>query len=668
MADKKISHRVEKLRKLINYHRYLYHVKDKQEISEQALDSLKKELYDLEQANPELITPDSPTQRVAGKVAEGFKKVIHKVPQWSFNDAFSKEDIIDFDTKIKRMLKKVSIKKSPTYSCELKIDGLKIILEYKNGILVQASTRGDGKVGEDVTANVRTIESVPLKLTEPINIIVEGEVYITKTQFNKINKGQKNKKKSGFANPRNLAAGTLRQLDPQIVAQRKLSVFIYDIAQGSNAITQIEELEILQRLGFRVNKHYAHFDNIADIIKFWEKWQKKKDKEDYWVDGIVIKVNEIELQKALGYTGKAPRYAIALKFPAEQVTTVVEDIILQIGRTGVLTPVAHLRPVLVAGSVVSRATLHNEDEIKRLDVRVGDTVILQKSGDIIPDIIKVLKELRSPNSKPFKWPSKVSACGGDGSIERIDGQAAWRCKNKNSFDQLVRKIEYFTSKKCFNIDGCGPKVVEQLVRNELVQSFDDIFTLQKGDLLELEGFAELSADNLLQAIENAKNVTLPRLITALSISQVGEETAIDLANHFGSFENLEKATESELEKIEGIGEIVAKSIVEYFNDKDNQKMLKRLLQYLNIENPIKQNKETPFTDKVIVITGSLESFSRDKAKELARKMGAKIASGVSPKTDLLIVGKNAGSKLEKAQKLGVKVVNEQEFVKMIGNE
>ncbi len=668
MVDKKISHRVKKLRELINYHRYLYHVEDKQEISEQALDSLKKELYDLEQANPELITPDSPTQRVVGKVAKGFKKVIHKVPQWSFNDAFSKGDIIEFDTKIRRILKKASIKKNPTYSCELKIDGLKIILEYKNGILVQASTRGDGKVGEDVTANVRTIESVPLKLTKPIDIIVEGEVYITKTQFNKINKEQKNKKESEFANPRNLAAGTLRQLDPQIVAQRKLSVFIYDIAQGSNATTQIEELEILQKLGFRVNKYYAHFDNITDIIEYWEKWQKKKDKEDYWIDGIVIKVNEVNLQKSLGYTGKAPRYAIALKFPAEQVTTVVEDIILQIGRTGVLTPVAHLRPVLVAGSVVSRATLHNEDEIKRLDVRVGDTVILQKSGDIIPDIIQVLKELRTEGSKPFKWPTKVSACGGDGSIVRIDGQAAWRCKNRNSFDQLVRKIEYFTSKKCFNVDGCGPKVVEQLVRNELVQSFDDIFTLQKGDLLELEGFAELSAENLLSAIKGAKNITLARLITALSIPQVGEETAIDLANHFGSFEELQKATKSELEKIDGIGEIVAESIVEYFNDKNNQKMLRLLLPHLNIENPIKQNKHTPLTDKIIVITGTLESFSRDKAKELARKMGGKIASGVSSKTDLLIAGKNAGTKLEKAQKLGVKVVNEQEFVKIIGNE
>jgi DNA ligase (NAD+) len=445
-------------------------------------------------------------------------------------------------------------------------------------------------------------------------------------------------------------------------------MFVYDIAQGGEATTQIDELERLNTLGFKVNRHYAHFDKMDDVLRYWQNWQKKKSNENYWIDGVVVKVNEVELQEALGYTGKAPRYAIALKFPAEQVTTVVEDIVLQVGRTGVLTPVAHLRPVLVAGSVVSRATLHNEDEIKRLDVRVGDTVILQKSGDIIPDIIEVLTELRPKDSKPYKWPNKVPACGGDGAIERIGGQAAWRCKSKHSFEQLVRKIEYFTSKKCFDIEGCGPKVVEQLVRAELVVSFDDIFTLQKGDLLELEGFAELSADNLLKAIEESKNVTLARFITSLSIPQVGEETAIDLANHFGNLSALRTSSVNELQAIDGIGKVVAEQIVNYFADKENQEMLDRLLKYVRVSSDSKTSTSNALLGKTVVVTGTLESMSREEAKAKVREAGGKVGSSISKKTDFLLAGENAGSKLSKAQELGVKVVNEQEFVKILGNE
>ncbi len=674
MIDKSVKQRAKKLRELINHHRYLYHVEDKQEISEEALDSLKKELYDLEQEHPELVTTDSPTQRVAGKAAEGFSKVTHKVAQWSFNDAFSADDMHDFDARVKRMLRQRGINKLPTYSCELKIDGLKIILEYKKGVLVQAATRGDGKVGEDVTANVRTIESVPLKLSRPVDMVVEGEIYISKTQFEIINKAQKKAGEPEYANPRNLAAGTLRQLDPAIVAERKLDVFIYDIAKGGEAETQIAELEQLSILGFKVNRSYAHFDKMSDVLCYWQQWQKRKDKEDYWIDGVVVKVNEVKLQEVLGYTGKAPRFAMALKFSAEQVTTVVEDIVLQVGRTGVLTPVAHLRPVLVAGSVVSRATLHNEDEIKRLGIRVGDTVILQKSGDIIPDIIEVLTELRPKNSKQYKWPTKIAACGDGGSIERIDGQAAWRCKNKNSFEQLVRKIEYFTSKKCFDIDGCGPKVVEQLVRADLVQSFDDIFTLQKGDLLELEGFAELSADNLLKAIVDAKDVTLARLLTSLSIPQVGEETAIDLANNFNTLEKLQSANTEKLEKIDGIGKVVAESIVNYFNNTENQEMLKRLLQQITIlgSSTTKSQQQRGSTSllaklagKSVVVTGTLETMSREEAKVKIREAGGKVASSVSSNTGMVLAGANAGSKLDKAQELGIKVVNEQEFASLL---
>src|SRR3989344_2413970 len=399
---RKAKQRAEKLRKAIEKYRYEYHVLNKSSISPEALDSLKKELVDLETKYPELITPDSPTQRVAGEPLKGFKKVAHKVAQWSFNDAFSEEDIKAFDERVKRFLK---TDKNIEYVCELKIDGLKIILEYEDGILKTAATRGDGKIGEDVTVNVRTIDSVPIKLDKHVNVIVEGECFLPKTQFERLNKIQKEKGGELYANPRNFAAGTLRQLDPRLVAERKLDSFIYDLALISPPPaggppypipkTQEEELQFLQKLGFKVNKYFKLCKNIDEVIGFWKNWEKKKEDQDYLIDGVVVKVNEKSLQDILGYTGKAPRFGIALKFSAEQVTTVVEDIVLQVGRTGVLTPVAHLRPVLVAGSVVSRATLHNEDEIKRLDVRVGDTVILQKAGDVIPDIVRVLKEMRT---------------------------------------------------------------------------------------------------------------------------------------------------------------------------------------------------------------------------------------------------------------------------------
>ncbi|MCD5384460.1 MAG: NAD-dependent DNA ligase LigA [Candidatus Pacebacteria bacterium] len=668
-----VRKRAEKLRELINHHRHLYHVEDKQEISDEALDSLKKELVDIESKYPKLITTDSPSQRVAGTVADGFSKIVHKIPQWSFNDAFSEDDMQEFDVRVKRMLRQEDIAQEPTYSCELKIDGLKIILEYKKGILISAATRGDGKIGEDVTDNVRTIEAVPLKLTEPVDIIVEGEVYISKTQFEVINKEQRKKDEQEYANPRNLAAGTLRQLDSQIVASRRLSAFIYDISAGGNSTTQIAELEQLSILGFKVNRSYAHFDKMKDVLQYWRDWQKKKDKEDYWIDGVVVKVNEVALQKALGYTGKAPRFAIALKFPAEQVVTIVEDIVLQVGRTGVLTPVAHLRPVLVAGSVVSRATLHNEDEIKRLGIRVGDTVIIQKSGDIIPDIIEVFVDMRTGVEKVWHWPKTVPACGDNGAIERIKGQAAWRCVNKNSFDQLVRKVEYFTSKKCFDIDGLGSKVVEQLVRAELVQSFDDIFTLEKGDLLELEGFAELSANNLLHAIISAKKVTLARFLTSLSIPQVGEQTAIDLANNFNTLQKLQSASLEVLEQIDGIGSIVAESIVSYFANIENLEMLKKLLTHITILGSrnfkLQQRSSTSLLlGQSIVVTGTLESMSREEAKVKIREAGGKVANSVSKNTYIVLAGANAGSKLTKAQELGVRVVNEQEFVKILSNE
>lgn len=667
-----IKQRVENLRKIVAKHGYLYYVKDAPEIDDSAYDSLILELYKLEAEYPELITSDSPTQRVGGEPLKEFKKVKHQVAQWSFNDAFSEEDMLDFDKRVKRML---GGKIDPTYTCELKIDGLKVVFEYTEGTLLRAATRGDGVVGEDVTLNIKTINSVPLKLLKPVSIIVEGEVWLGKNNFKKINIERAKKSEPLFANPRNAAAGTLRQLDPKIVAERKLDSFIYDIAQTSqrptlgqfqtsdvgSPQTQIAELKYLEELGFKVNKNFKLCQSIKEVISYWQSWQKKKDKEDYLIDGVVVKVNETAYQNKLGFTGKAPRFAIAFKFKAEQVTTVVEDIILQVGRTGVLTPVAHLRPVLVAGSTVSRATLHNEDEIRRLDVRIGDTVILQKAGDVIPDIVKVLKEMRTGKEKIFVWPKLVAECGGEGEIERIPGQAAWKCKNKNSFIQKKRKLYHFVSKHAFDIENLGPKVIDALLGAELIATYDDIFTLKKGDLMALPRFAEKSVDNLLSSIEKSKNTTLPRLIIALSIPNVGEETAYLLAQNFQfSIFNLQKATKEELEKIEGIGPIVAESIVNWFKDKENIKVLAKLLHQIKIQPPVasSQHLGKKLEGKTFVLTGTLSGMSRDEAKQKIRAQGGNVSSSVSRETDFVVAGENPGSKHEKALELGVKILNE----------
>jgi DNA ligase (NAD+) len=672
-APEQIKQRLAKLKEAIEHHRYLYHVLDKQEISEQALDSLKHELVTLEQQYPDLITADSPSQRIAGEPLKEFVKVTHKVPQWSYNDAFSEEEIKEFDARVKRFLKAELHKDlNPTYTCEHKIDGLKVVLEYQKGILVLAATRGNGKVGEDVTENVKRIESVPLKLHQELDIIVEGEIWMAKSQLVKINKERVKKGEEPFANPRNVAAGSIRQLDPRLVADRKLRTFIYDIAQyerggkgSEKAIppTQQGELKLLTDLGFKVNPYFRHCKNIAEVISYWKEWQKKMAKEDYLADGIVVKIDERAYQEAIGYTGKAPRWGIAFKFPAEQVTTIVEDIVLQVGRTGVLTPVAHLRPVSVAGSTVSRATLHNEDEIKRLDVRIGDTVILQKAGDVIPDIVKVLTELRTGKEKPYVFPTHVEACGGDGNIERIPGQAAWRCVNKDSFAQQKRKFYHFVSKKCFDMDGLGPKIIDVLLEQNLISSFDDIFSVKRGDLLALPRFAEKSVDNLLASVEKARNVSLARFLASLSIPQVGEETANDLANYFGSLEKIQNASFEDLEKLNGIGPIIAKSLTNWFTERNNKSLLDRLLKQITIEKVKKLDaSKLPLAGKSFVLTGGLSSMSRDQAKEKIRALGGDISSSVSKNTTFVVSGESSGSKLDKARALGVQVLDEEQFL------
>lgn len=657
--------RIAKLRQVINHHRYLYHVEDRQEISDEALDSLKKELKDLETVWPELITPDSPTQRVGGVPLDKFSKVKHQITQWSFDDCFTPDELREFDAKVKRFLKGGG---EPTYTCELKIDGFKIVLTYEKGKLVTAATRGDGVVGEDVTENVKTIEAVPLVLPEPVDVVVEGEIWMSQKEFDRINKEQKKNGEELYANPRNIAAGTIRQLDPKVVAERKLDCFVYDLAKADFTLSanQFDELKKLKQLGFKVNKHFKHCATIEEAVKFWDHWQKHKDKEDYWVDGVVVKVNERELQERLGYTGKSPRFAIAFKFPAEQATTVVEEIVLQVGRMGTVTPVANLRPVVIAGTTVSRATLHNEDEIKRLDVRVGDTVILQKAGDIIPDIVEVLKDLRPKGTKEFVWPKTLEACGG--AIERIPGEAAWRCVNKNAGVIVRRRFAHFVGKHALDVEHCGPKVVVALLDAGLISDFADIFTLTKGDLLSLPRFGEKSADRLLEGIAKAKTVALAKLIVGLSIPQVGEETAIDLANHFGMLEKLNEAKFEELEAINGVGEIIAKEIVAWFADKNNQKMLDGLLKVIKIENHAKVAKAAvagKLVGQAFVLTGTLETMTRDEAKAKIRSLGGDVSSSVSAKTSFVVAGENPGSKYDDAQNLGVPILSEKAFIDKI---
>jgi len=698
MQDIKI--RVKKLKETINHHRYLYHVLDKQEISDAALDSLKHELAELEKQYPQFSSPDSPTQRIGGKPLDKFTKVVHKVRQWSFGDAFTEEEIREFDERVKRMLAKAvlstsNVDSTAEYVCELKIDGFKIVLTYENGVLKTAATRGDGVTGEDVTQNIKTVESIPLKLEKPINIVVEGEIWMSRREFEKLNVKQKEKGEPPFANPRNAAAGSIRQLDPSIAASRKLDSYIYDIAliegleeekrRGSSFSlsgdegessktassslfpkTQVKELELLKDLGFKVNKNYKLCQNIEEIISYWKKWQKKKDKEDYWIDGVAVKLNRRDWQERLGYTGKSPRFAIAFKFPAEQATTVVEDIVTQVGRTGALTPVAHLTPVLVAGSVVSRATLHNDSEIKRLGLKIGDTVIIQKAGDVIPEVVQVLKEMRTGKEKEFKMPETCPVCGG--TLTQEKDSPIIRCANKNCSVKHRRALHYFASKKAMNIEGLGPKIIDALLDNGLIRDAADIYDLKEGDLEPLERFGEKSAKNIVNSVNNKKETTLPRFLTALGIFHVGEETAELLAKEVKSVEVLSDMPAEELQKIDGIGPKVAESVFYWFKDKHNRELFERLLKRIKIilpeKSPLLENSK--IKGKTFVLTGTMEKMSRDKAKEEIKLRGGQVNESVSKNTDFVVAGAEPGSKYDKAKKLGVKIIGEKEFLKLLG--
>ncbi len=664
MKKSEAKGRIERLRKEIRHHRYVYHVLDRQEISEAALDSLKDELFKLEQQFPELITPDSPTQRVAGEPLDGFVKVKHSRRMLSLNDAFNEQDVRDW---IDRMLR-VDPQAKLDFFAETKIDGLALSLVYEDGVLVTGATRGNGQVGEDVTMNVRTIDAVPLQLRENAllkkhkRIEIRGEVYLTKKDFEKINVEREKAGEPLYMNPRNTAAGTLRQLDPGLVAKRNLRFLAYALPTDLGQQSHEEEHELLRELGFKTDPDAAACKTVEDIFAFYEKVLKRREALPYQIDGIVVAVNSNTLFERLGVVGKAPRAAVAVKFPAEQATTVVEDIQVQVGRTGALTPVAHLRPVQVAGTTVQRATLHNIDEIKRLGVKIGDTVIIEKAGDIIPDVVAVLPNLRTGKEQAFHMPKKCPVCKEP--TARPEGEVAYYCTNDECLAKQREQFYHFVSRKGLDIEGLGPRIIDQLMDSDLITTPADLFTLTATDLLPLEGFAQQAANNLVAAIDAAREVPLARLIFALGIRHVGEQTSIELAKRFGSFKKLSAATGEQIESIHDLGPAAAASLLHYFGDPARQKYLEQLLAHLKIESP-KRAASDRLGGQSFVFTGSLEAMTRDAAKELVRDNGGIVMNSVSKKLDFLVVGGKPGSKAEKAKKLGVKVLTEQAFLKMV---
>ncbi|NTU67180.1 MAG: NAD-dependent DNA ligase LigA [Candidatus Moranbacteria bacterium] len=695
--------RIDKLSFEINKFRYEYHVLDKPDVTDEIYDSLMKELRELEEEYPDLKSPNSPTQRIGGQPLEKFKKVAHKVRQWSFDDVFDFAGLAKWEERNAKLISKIPAIKNEKaeYVAELKIDGLKIILTYEKGKFVQGATRGDGVIGEDVTENLKTIEDIPLELSLPIDCIVVGECYLSRSELSRINNARKKKGELLFANSRNAAAGTIRQLDPKIAASRKLECFIYDIdymnsdsspafakATAGKAETQWDELMLLEKLGFKVNRESRLCKDIKKIDGYYKEWTGKKDKEDYGIDGVVVKINSAKIQRELGYTGKSPRFGVAYKFPAERVTTIIEDIKVQIGRTGALTPVAHLRPVSVAGSTVSRATLHNEDEIRRLGLKIGDTVVIQKAGDIIPEVVEVLTDLRTGKEKEFHMPKTCPMCGG--AVRREDTKdkkrggksAATYCLNKKCFAIEREKMIHFVSKKGFNIDGMGEKIVEQLMIEGIVSNVAEIFELEKGDLEPLERFAEKSAENLIEAIENSKKVKLEKFLFALGIRYVGEETAILVADNAaliskkigckagslkGIIDCFPEVSREEWMFIKGIGEKSAESLAEWFSDAENLKLLACMDDFgVVVEMPKPDNgRKSRFSGKTFVLTGELQNFTRDEAKDIIRKEGGDVSSSVSQKTSFVLVGEKPGSKYQKAVELGVAILTEEEFMKMV---
>jgi DNA ligase (NAD+) len=659
----------EELREKIRRHEYLYYVEDAPEITDAAFDRLMNRLKEIEAAHPELATPDSPTVRVGGTPREGFTTVRHARPMLSLDNAFSYDALKDWD----RRVREGSGREDIEYIAEHKFDGLSISLQYKDGVLVRGVTRGDGTTGEDVTPNVKTVRSIPLridaaaikKLKLPKSFEVRGEILMTRKAFEALNRQQEETGGKIFVNARNSAAGSLRVLDPSITAQRKLDFFAYYLYVDGNApfAKHSDSLEALKKLHFRASDDWKCCDGIDAVIKYCESWDAKREKLAYEIDGVVIKVNSTALQNELGFTAKAPRWAIAYKYPARQETTVVNDIIVQVGRTGTLTPVAVLEPVQVGGVTVSRSTLHNMDEIERLGLQIGDTVLIERAGEVIPHVLKVVKE--GKNRRPFRMPTKCPECGS--AIHKAEGEVAYRCVNAACPAKRKESLLHFAGRHAMDIDGLGEKIVDQLVDKGLVKDVADLYSLKLDQLANLERMAEKSAQNLLDEIAASKKQPLSRLIYALGMRFVGERTGQLLAENFGSLEELEEAKPEDLEKVTEVGPKVSESIVEFFSEPANRKLIKKL--HAAGVRPTAEKREIKsqkFAGKSFVFTGALEHRSREEAGELVQQHGGKLSGSVSKKTDYVVVGADPGSKYDKAKELGVAILTESEFEKLIG--
>ncbi|MFH0813800.1 MAG: NAD-dependent DNA ligase LigA [Pseudomonadota bacterium] len=661
--------RITELREIINYHNYCYYVLDSPEIPDEEYDRLFRELEDIERKFPQFITPDSPTQRVGAPPLEAFRTVTHSIPMLSLGNAFAEEEVIEFDQRLKRFLKDQA---TISYVAEPKLDGLAVELVYNEGILSVGSTRGDGIMGEEVTQNLKTIKSIPLRLlaqtiqTMPARLEVRGEVYLGLKAFNELNRKREGEGEPRFANPRNAAAGSLRQLDSSITSTRPLDIFCYGVGmvEGHSFSSQWEVLQTLPKWGFKVNPHIQVCRNIHETIEYYHTIEKIRDALDYEIDGVVIKVNDVALQEKLGTISRSPRWALAYKFSPRQAITKIIEIIPQVGRTGAITPVAVMDPVFISGVKVSRATLHNQDEIDKKDIRINDTVVVQRAGDVIPEVVSVVKEKRTGEEIPFRIPSQCPVCGS--SVVRLEGEAVHRCLNLSCIAQLKETIKHFASKRAMDIEGLGEKLIDKLVDEGLIRDVADLYHLKVEDIIPLERMAEKLATNIINAVEKSKERSLERFLFALGIRHAGEHLAGVLVEQYPNVEELMDASEEELKQIDGIGPEVARSIVSFFSQENNRKLVARLKDVgikLGVQ---KKKKETKLQGKNFVFTGILTQFTRDEAKNLVESLGGKTTSSVSKKTDYVVVGADPGSKYENAKMLGIPLLTEDEFKTLIG--
>lgn len=662
MTIDEAAKRAEELRTRLNQWSREYYVEDKPTVEDYVYDKEYAELVAIEEQYPDLITSDSPTQRVGGKVLEGFEKVTHDIPLYSLNDVFSKEELIAFDQRVQKAVGRVV-----DYCCELKIDGLSVSLRYEDGNFVRGATRGDGTVGENITENLKTVRSVPIKLKEPMNIEVRGECFMPKRSFVQLNQDREAEGKDIFANPRNAAAGSLRQLDSKITAKRNLDTFLYTVADFGpmQAKTQYDALEELEKIGFHTNREKRLCHSIDEVWSYIEEYHDKRVDLPYEIDGIVIKVNEFSLQDQLGFTVKAPRWAAAYKFPPEEVETLIENIEWTVGRTGVVTPTAIMIPVRVAGTTVSRASLHNGDYIKLKDIRLKDTVLIYKAGDIIPEVSQVVLDKRPKDSEEYQLPTHCPVCGSE--LVHLDEEVALRCINPKCPAQMKEGLNHFVSRNAMNIDGLGPRVLEQMYDKKLVADVADLYKLTEEELLTLDKIKEKSANNILTAIDNSKDNSVERLIFGLGIRHVGAKAAKILAEHFGDLETLSKSDYESIIALDTIGDIIADSVVTYFSNEEVHELMNELKQagvnfeYKGLRNAQLQEVESPFKEKTVVLTGKLTRFTREEAKETIENLGGKVTGSVSKKTDIVVAGEDAGSKLTKAQELGIEVWTEDQM-------